>query len=335
MNVLVTGGTGYIGSHTTVELLNAEHNVVIVDNLVNSSASVIEAITKITSKTPLFIEGDIRDTELLDQIFTQHHFDVVFHFAGLKAVGEAEKNPLIYFDNNVTGSITLFRTMLAHQVKKIVFSSSATIYGDPGLDRYDESMKPEPINVYGRTKWMIEQILQDIVTADPDWKVAILRYFNPVGAHPSGLIGENPKGVPNNLMPYLLKVAIQEYPSLNVFGDDYPTPDGTGMRDYIHVVDLAKGHIKSLDYINKKEASITVNLGTGVAYSVLDLVASFEKVTGIKIPYQFAPRRKGDLAKYYADPSMAKEKLGWEAQYNLDYMCEDAWRWQTQSKNIK
>lgn len=335
--ILVTGGTGYIGSHAVIQLLAAGYQVVILDNLANSKASVVQRIQQISAKPVKFVQGDIRDKALLAKIFQQQQIFAVFHFAGLKAVAEAEQEPQLYYDNNVLGSLNLFSTMREYQVNHLIFSSSATVYGMTSAKQYDETMPLQPCNVYGRTKYFIEQILQDICTSDPAFKVAILRYFNPAGAHISGLIGEDPMGLPNNLMPYLAKVASGDLPHLNIYGNDYPTPDGTGKRDYIHVEDLVRGHLLSLDYLVREQNNITVNLGTGRAYSVLELLQAFEKACQRTIPYQFVARRSGDLAEYYANPNLALQQLNWQPQFDVERMCVDMWRWQTfsQANNTK
>jgi UDP-glucose 4-epimerase len=326
--ILVTGGLGYIGSHTAVELIDRGFDVVILDNLSNSSESVLGGIEKITGKKPKTYIGDIRDREMLQTIFKAHHIDSVMHFAGLKAVGEGEEKPLLYFDNNVTGSITLFDEMMKAEVKRVIFSSSATVYGEASSVKYHEGMPLNPINVYGKTKFMVEEVLREMKRAHTEIRIAILRYFNPVGAHPSGLIGENPHGTPNNLMPYVAEVAMKKREKLFIFGDDYPTPDGTGLRDYIHVKDLALGHVSALDALEINTDIITVNLGTGKPYSVLDIVHAFEEASGQRIPYEIVARREGDLAEYYADPTLAEKILGWKAKLDLTIMCEDVWRWQ-------
>jgi UDP-glucose 4-epimerase len=328
--ILVTGGTGYIGSHTAVSLLENNYKVIILDNLCNSKISTLARIGKISSKTPDFYQGDIRDTALLAYIFKNHPISGVIHFAGLKAVGESQKEPLKYYENNVAGSITLLNEMLKANVKTFVFSSSATVYGKPGSTQYEEGMSTIPINVYGRSKFIVEEVLRDCAQANSDFNVACLRYFNPVGAHQSGLIGENPVGIPNNLMPYVGQIALGKLPMLKVFGNDYPTPDGTGLRDYIHVDDLAKGHVLALRYLEKNSGALTVNLGTGKPYSVLEMIAAFEKVSGKKIPYEFVDRRSGDLAEYYANPSLAKKSLCWQAEHGIERMCEDTWRFYQQ-----
>lgn len=331
--ILVTGGTGYIGSHTVVQLLNAGNKVVILDNLCNSNQGVLQRIENLTHKRPDFVEGDIRDRATLKRLFAQFSCDAVIHFAGLKAVGESEANPLKYFDNNVSGSITLFEEMLEANVHKLIFSSSATVYGNPGVVCYSESTPLKPINVYGQTKLMVEDILRALKKSNPEFQIALLRYFNPVGAHESGEMGEDPFGVPNNLMPFISQVAIGTRPQLKVYGNDYPTPDGTGLRDYIHVEDLAAGHLAALDHLSPNNSLITVNLGTGRPYSVLEVIKSFEKASGKQIPYEIVDRRPGDLAEYYADPSFAKQTLGWEAKLDLDRMCADSWRWQKNNPN--
>ncbi|QWE14804.1 UDP-glucose 4-epimerase GalE [Polynucleobacter sp. AP-Sving-400A-A2] len=328
--ILVTGGAGYIGSHTVVALQESGHRVVILDNLCNSKAITLNSIEKISAQAPTFYQGDIRDRALLRNIFANHPIDGVIHFAGLKAVGESQNEPLKYYDNNVTGSITLLEEMIQAKVDTFVFSSSATVYGEPGTTQYQEGMPTAPINVYGRTKLMVEEILRDSAKANPGLRVACLRYFNPVGAHLSGLIGENPVGTPNNLMPYIGQIALGILPKLKVFGNDYPTPDGTGLRDYIHVDDLAQGHLLALQYLEDHPGALTVNLGTGKPYSVLEMIATFEKVSGKKIPYDLVERRSGDLAEYYANSDPAKTVLGWEAKYGIERMCEDTWRFYKQ-----
>ena len=326
--ILVTGGAGYIGSHTVVQLIAAGHDLLILDNFSNSSPKVLDRIFTISGSRPQVIEGDIRDPVLLKRIFSEYPIDAVIHFAGLKAVGESVAQPIRYFDNNVVGSLRLFEAMAEANVKTLVFSSSATVYGDPHTVPICESFPLQATNPYGRTKLHIEEMLRDISRADPAWRIALLRYFNPVGAHPSGLIGEDPQGIPNNLMPYVAQVAVGRRAELGVFGNDYPTPDGTGVRDYIHVVDLARGHLAALDALEKAEALITVNLGTGRGYSVLDVVSAFERASGKPVPYQILPRRAGDVASCFADPALAFESLGWSAEFDLDDMCRDSWRWQ-------
>jgi UDP-glucose 4-epimerase len=326
--VLVTGGTGYIGSHTVIQLVNAGFEVAILDNLSNSSKGVVVRIEELSGRSLDFIEGDVRDHELLRNIFAQYTFDSVIHFAGLKAVGESQEQPLKYYDNNVTGSIVLLEEMMRAGVYKLIFSSSATVYGDPGYVCYSETTPLAPINVYGRTKLMVEDILRDLKRANPEWQISLLRYFNPVGAHESGRIGENPFGVPNNLMPFISQVAVGRRPKLMVYGNDYATLDGTGLRDYIHVEDLAAGHVAALHALSEANSFITVNLGTGKPYSVLEMISAFERASGVKIPYEIVDRRAGDLSEYYADAHLAKQTLGWEAKLGIDRMCVDTWRWQ-------
>lgn len=329
--ILVTGGAGYIGSHTCVELLQAGYEVTVLDNLCNSKAMVVNRIEQICGRRPTFVEGDVRDAAQLDALFAGTRFSAVIHFAGLKAVGESQTIPLAYYDNNIAGSICLFQAMRRHRVKTLIFSSSATVYGDPESVPIRESFPLAVTNPYGRSKLMIEEILADLSAAEPDWNIARLRYFNPVGAHPSGLIGEDPNDIPNNLMPYVAQVAAGRLATLSVFGNDYPTPDGTGVRDYIHVVDLARGHLAALDYYRRAQGMITVNLGTGRGYSVLEMVAAFEKASGRTIAYRIAPRRAGDVASCYADPALAASLLGWHADLGVDAMCADAWRWQSRN----
>ncbi len=332
-SILVTGAAGFIGSHTCVELLEAGYKIVALDNLHNSSETALQRVKEITGKDFPFVKGDIRDQQILNQLFTDYQIDGVIHFAGLKAVGESVENPLLYYENNVQGSIVLIKAMQRHNVKKIVFSSSATVYGIPKVVPIDETFPLSAINPYGQTKLMVEQILQDVGLADPEWRVALLRYFNPIGAHESGKIGENPSGIPNNLMPYITQVAVGKREVLSVFGDDYDTPDGTGVRDYIHVVDLAKGHLSALEYLSDHTGVEAFNLGTGNGYSVLELVHAFEKVSGKKVPYQITERRAGDSAICYADTTKAEQNLHWKAQYDIERMCEDAWRWQSNNPN--
>ena len=332
MNVLVTGGAGYIGSHTCVELLQRDMGVVVVDNLVNSSPRAIERVEQITGKHVDFYVKDVRDREAMNAIFDKHQIDCVIHFAGLKAVGESVAMPLEYYDNNLFSTVTLCEVMRDHGVKNIVFSSSATVYsGDNEMPLREASRTGMCTNPYGWTKYMSEQILRDTANSDNDWAIVLLRYFNPIGAHSSGLIGEDPRGIPNNLMPFISQVAIGRREYLNVFGDDYDTPDGTGVRDYIHVVDLARGHVAAINYMQQHKGESVFNLGTGNGYSVLDMVHAFEKVTGKKVPYRIAPRRPGDLATVYASPDKSAELLGWKAEYGLEDMCRDTWAWQ--SKN--
>ena len=331
--ILVTGGAGYIGSHTVVKLLVRGYGVVIVDNLGNSKVNVIHQIESITGRKLFFYEGDVRDRALLVDIFKSHSIDGVIHFAGLKAVAESQAKPLLYYDNNVAGSIALLEEALKANVHTVVFSSSATVYGEPGITQYDETLPTKPINVYGRSKLMVENLLTDLVNANPALRVACLRYFNPVGAHTSGLIGEDPLGIPNNLMPYLGQVALGKLPNLKVYGNDYPTPDGTGLRDYIHVEDLAEGHCLALRYLDTRPGILTVNLGTERPHSVLEVIAAFERASGITVPYEFVGRRSGDLAEYFANAQLAKRTLGWVAQYNLDRMCTDTWRFYQRSRD--
>lgn len=332
MKILVTGGAGYIGSHTCVELLNEGYEVVILDNLYNSSYKAVERIQKITGKSVVFYETDILDKEGIEKIFTEEKIDAVIHFAGLKAVGESVYKPLEYYHNNITGTLNLCDVMRNHGVKNIIFSSSATVYGDPAqIPITEECPKGMPTNPYGWTKWMLEQILTDLHTADQTWNVILLRYFNPIGAHKSGMIGEDPKGIPNNLLPYVAQVAIGKLQCVGVFGNDYDTPDGTGVRDYIHVVDLAKGHVKAIAKLADEEGVSVYNLGTGKGYSVLDVIKAFEKACGHEIPYEIKPRRAGDIATCYSKCDKAKEELGWEAAYGIEEMCMDSWNWQ--SKN--
>ena len=333
MTILVTGGTGYIGSHTVVQLLEAGHHVLVLDNLCNSKAQVIDRISQITGNPPQFIEGDVRNRKLLKQLFADHAIETVLHFAGLKAVGESVQKPLMYYENNVSGSVVLLEEMAAAQVKSIVFSSSATVYGEPQFLPYTESHPLKPINVYGHSKLMVEQVLQDLALSDPAWRVALLRYFNPVGAHHSGLIGEDPAGIPNNLMPFVAQVAVGKRAQLSVYGNDYDTKDGTGVRDYIHVDDLASGHLAALEYLKKNAGVLKVNLGTGQGTSVFELIHAFEKAANQKIPYEVVARREGDLSEYYADAKYSKMVLGWQAQYDIDRMCVDTWRWQSQNPN--
>lgn len=333
MTILVTGGAGFIASHTNVELLNAGYEVVVVDNLVNSSRKSLERVEKITGKHITFYEKDIREEEAMEEIFSKEKIDAVIHFAALKAVGESCEKPLEYFDNNLTGTIVLLKLMKKHHVKNIVFSSSATVYGAPKTVPIQEDFPLSVSNPYGRTKVMIEDMLRDIYQADSSWNIALLRYFNPIGAHESGEIGENPNGIPNNLFPYIAKVADGKLECVNVFGNDYNTPDGTGVRDYIHVVDLAVGHIKALEKLQTNPGLVTYNLGTGVGYSVLDLIHNFEKACGKKIPYRITDRRPGDIAICYADPSKAKRELGWEAERDIEQMCRDGWNWQKRNPN--
>lgn len=332
MRILVTGGAGYIGSHTVVELLNAGHEVVIVDNLYNSSEKAVDRIQELTQKTVAFYQTDICDLEGLNKVFDAQQIDAVIHFAGLKAVGESVRKPVEYYNNNIAGTLNLIEAMRSHNVKNIIFSSSATVYGDPAeIPITEKCPKGTCTNPYGWTKWMIEQILTDVHTADPEWIVILLRYFNPIGAHESGRIGEDPKGIPNNLLPYVAQVAVGKLKEVGVFGNDYPTPDGTGVRDYIHVVDLANGHVAALEQIKKNAGLKVYNLGTGKGSSVLDVIHAFEKACGHEIPYSIKPRREGDIATCYAKCDLAKEELGWEAKYNIDDMCASSWKWQSEN----
>jgi UDP-glucose 4-epimerase len=327
--ILITGGTGYIGSHTAVELIQAGFDVLIVDNFCNSKASVLDRIERIVGRRPGFVEADVRDREAMRALFANHHFNAVIHFAGLKAVGESVGQPLRYYDNNIHGSLVLFEAMAEAGVKTLVFSSSATVYGDPHAVPIDEDFPLSATNPYGRSKLIVEEILGDVAHADTSWHIALLRYFNPVGAHESGLIGEDPNGIPNNLMPYISKVAAGTLPELSVFGSDYPTHDGTGVRDYIHVVDLARGHLAALRKLQASSGLFTVNLGTGQGYSVLDVIRAFETASGQKVPYRIVARRPGDISECYANPARAKLLLDWQAQYGIEDMCRDAWRWQS------
>ena len=335
MKVLVTGGTGYIGSHTCVELIEAGHDPIVTDNLCNSNPESLNRVKMITGKELPFYEGDVRDEDLLHKIFADHpDIECVIHFAGLKAVGESVSKPLQYYENNLGSTMTLCRVMAEHGVKRIVFSSSATVYsGDNEMPLRETSKTGNCTNPYGWTKYMCEQILRDLTVADPEWSVVNLRYFNPVGAHASGLIGEHPNGIPNNLMPFISQTAIGKRPHLNVFGDDYPTHDGTGVRDYIHVVDLAKGHVAAVNYAMENTGEGLFNLGTGTGYSVLDMVKAFETANNIPVPYVIAPRRPGDLATCYADPSKSREVLGWTATKDQTDMCRDTWNWQSKNPN--
>ncbi|MBQ5716245.1 MAG: UDP-glucose 4-epimerase GalE [Clostridia bacterium] len=333
MSILVTGGAGYIGSHACVELLNAGCEVVVVDNLYNSKEESLNRVQKITGKTLKFYECDIRDAEGLEKVFTENKIECVIHFAGLKAVGESCKIPLEYYDNNIGGTVILCQVMAKMGVKKLVFSSSATVYGDSPIPYREDMHVGHCTNPYGRTKYMIEEILRDLYASDNEWSIALLRYFNPIGAHESGLIGEDPNGIPNNLLPYISQVAIGKLACLSVFGDDYNTPDGTGVRDYIHVTDLAIGHVKAVKYLESRTGIDAINLGAGRGYSVLELVKAFEKACGHEIAYKIAPRRPGDLDVSYADPQKAKDLLGFETQLDVDKMCEDTWRWQSNNPN--
>ena len=332
MRILVTGGAGYIGSHTCVELLNEGHEVIVMDNLSNSSSKALDRIEEITGKPVIFYKADMLDRVAVRGIFEKESIDAVIHFAGLKAVGESVSKPIEYYTNNISGTLILCDEMRRHGVKDIIFSSSATVYGSPAEIPISENCpKGNPTNPYGQTKSMLEQILTDIHTSDPEWNVILLRYFNPIGAHKSGLIGEDPKGIPNNLLPYIARVAIGRLPEINVFGDDYDTPDGTGVRDYIHVVDLARGHVKALAKLADKEGVSIYNLGTGRGYSVLEVIHAYEKACGKKLPYTIRPRRPGDIATCYSTSEKARKELGWTAEYGIDEMCADSWNWQ--SKN--
>lgn len=327
--ILVTGGAGYIGSHTVVELMSRGESVLILDNLCNSSPKVLDRIEAICGRRPEFVQGDIRDKALLARVFAGYGIASVVHFAGLKAVGESVAQPLMYYENNVYGSLTLLQAMAEAGVKQFVFSSSATVYGDPHDPRIVEDFPLQPANPYGRSKLMVEEMLRDLAASDPAWRIAILRYFNPVGAHASGLIGENPSGIPNNLMPFIAQVAVGRRAELSIFGSDYPTPDGTGVRDYIHVVDLALGHLAALDLLARQEGVTTVNLGTGRGFSVLEMVNAFARACGKPVPYKLVDRRPGDVPAYWADPLLAERLLGWKAARGIDAMCADVWRWQS------
>ena len=334
MKILVTGGTGYIGSHTVVELLKEGHEVTILDNLSNSDKRVVDRIEAIAKIRPGFVEADIRDKEALDKVFSETAYDAVIHFAGLKAVGESVQKPLMYYENNIGGTLNLLKSMGENGCKNIIFSSSATVYGTPAfVPITEECPKGTCTNPYGWTKSMIEQIMTDVHTADNEWNVVLLRYFNPIGAHESGTMGDNPNGIPNNLMPYVTQVAVGRLKELGVFGNDYNTHDGTGVRDYIHVVDLAVGHVKALSKLVPGSGLSIYNLGTGQGYSVLDIVKNFEEATGVKIPYAIKPRRAGDIDECYADPTKAKKELGWEAKRGIKEMCADSWRWQKNNPN--
>jgi len=333
MSVLVTGGAGYIGSHTVVELLNAGYDVIIADNFCNSHPEVLNRIAALTGKQPVFYEADVRDASVLNNIFSQHRIESVIHFAGLKAVGESTRLPLKYYQNNIAATLTLCEVMQQHNVFDLVFSSSATVYGDPHAVPINENFPLSATNPYGRSKLMVEEILRDVAKAEPRWGIVLLRYFNPVGAHASGTMGEDPNGIPNNLLPFISQVAIGRLPQLSVFGNDYPTPDGTGVRDYIHVVDLAIGHIKAIERIKRERGVLTYNLGTGQGYSVLEMIRAFEKVSGKQIAYQIVDRRPGDIAECWADPAYAANDLGWKAERGLQDMMQDTWRWQSNNPN--
>lgn len=334
MAILVTGGAGFIGSHTCVELLNNGKEVVVLDNLCNANRKSLERVREITGKELKFYQGDIRDREILKKIFHENSIESVIHFAGLKAVGESVHLPVEYYDNNINGTLTLVDEMRNAGVKNIIFSSSATVYGNPAqIPITEECPKGTCTNPYGWTKWMIEQILTDLHTADEEWNVVLLRYFNPIGAHPTGLMGENPSGIPNNLMPYITQVAIGKLDHLNIFGNDYDTPDGTCVRDYIHVMDLASGHVAALKKLEPGSGVSIYNLGTGIGYSVLDIVNNFEKANDLKIPYEFAPRREGDVPQCYSNAKKAERELGWKAKYGILEMCRDSWNWQKKNPN--
>ncbi|MBU3004200.1 UDP-glucose 4-epimerase GalE [Paraglaciecola arctica] len=332
--ILVTGGAGYIGSHTVLQLLEAGNQVIVLDNLCNSSQESLNRVEKLTGKSTIFVQGDIRDHTILELLFSKHKIDAVIHFAGLKAVGESVEKPLNYYNNNVYGTLTLCEAMKKYGVKNLVFSSSATVYGDPvELPLREDMPTGQPTNPYGMSKLMVELVLGDLYKSDNDWNIALLRYFNPAGAHPSGLIGEDPNGIPNNLTPYITQVATGKRKQLSIYGNDYDTPDGTGVRDYIHVEDLAAGHLKALEKLYTAPGIVTYNLGTGQGYSVLDMVKEFEKQSGKTVPYQFVPRREGDVASCYADPKTASEALGWTATRGLAEMCRDSWNWQANNPN--
>lgn len=334
MNILLTGGAGYIGSHTIIELDKVGHSVVVVDNLVNSNPESLRRVAKIIGKEIPFYEVDVRDKEALSKVFDENKFDAVIHFAGLKAVGESVSKPLEYYHNNMTGTFILLDVMRQHDCKNIIFSSSATVYGDPAIIPItEECPKGHCTNPYGQTKSMLEEVLMDVQKADPEWNVVLLRYFNPIGAHQSGMIGENPNGIPNNLMPYITQTAVGIRKELGIFGNDYDTPDGTGVRDYIHVCDLASGHVAALKAIERKYGLGIYNLGTGHGYSVLDVVNAFMNVNGVNVPYSIKPRRPGDIATCYCNPAKAKAELGWEAQYGIEEMCRDSWNWQKNNPN--
>jgi len=333
MKILVTGGAGYIGSHTVILLIEAGYEIVIFDNFCNASKEAIKRVEKIVSKEVTTLEGDVRSRDDLHKVFNEHKIDAVIHFAGLKAVGESVEKPLKYYDNNVNGTAVLCEVMAEHNCKSIVFSSSATVYGDPHTTPIDESFPLSATNPYGRSKLFVEEILRDLYISDNSWKIVLLRYFNPVGAHESGTIGEDPNGIPNNLMPFIAQTAVGKREYLSIFGDDYNTHDGTGVRDYIHVMDLADGHVKAIDKIKDFTEVMTINLGTGKGYSVLDMLKAFEEASGKTVPYKIAPRRAGDIAKCFANPSYAKEILGWEAKKGIEEMCEDSWRWQSNNPN--
>lgn len=333
MAILVTGGAGYIGSHTVLELLELGNEVIVVDNLSNSSKESLNRVESITGKSPIFYEQDLLDKVALEKVFSSHNIDSVIHFAGYKAVGESVQKPMMYYQNNLDSTLILCEVMKKFDVKNLVFSSSATVYGDPESVPITEESSLSATNPYGRTKLFIEYILKDLYTSDDSWNIALLRYFNPVGAHKSGLIGEDPNDIPNNLMPYVSQVAVGKLKQLSVFGDDYPTPDGTGVRDYIHVVDLALGHLKAIDKLRSAPGLVIYNLGTGKGTSVLDMIKAFENASGKKVEYKIGPRRSGDIATCYADPARAEKELGWKAERGIEEMCVDAWKWQSENPN--
>jgi len=332
-HLLVTGGAGFVGSHTCVELLNTGHSIVVLDNLSNSSTKSLDAVRRITNRPLDFVEGDLRDAACLDRLFAVNCFDAVIHFGGLKAVGESVAKPLLYYENNVMGTVHLINAMKAHSVKTLVFSSSATVYGNPARVPATEDLPTSATNPYGRSKLVIEEMLRDVYASDPEWRISLLRYFNPVGAHASGELGEDPRGTPNNLLPYIAQVAVGHLPHLRVFGNDYATPDGTGVRDYIHVVDLARGHIAALKFLSDRPKLAVHNLGTGRGSSVLEALRAFEEASGRAIPFRVVERRPGDIAECYADTTKAHRELGWSAEYDLDDMCRDAWKWQSRHPN--
>lgn len=332
-HLLVTGGAGFVGSHTCVELLNTGHSILVLDNLSNSSTKSLDAVRRITNRSLDFVEGDLRDAGCLDRLFAENRFDAVIHFGGLKAVGESVAKPLLYYENNVMGTVHLINAMKAHSVKTLVFSSSATVYGNPAKVPATEDLPTSATNPYGRSKLVIEEMLRDVYTSDPEWRISLLRYFNPVGAHASGELGEDPRGTPNNLLPYIAQVAVGQLPHLRVFGNDYATPDGTGIRDYIHVVDLARGHIAALRFLADRPRLAVHNLGTGRGSSVLEALHAFEEASGRTIPFRVVERRPGDIAECYADTTKAHRELGWTAEYDLNDMCRDAWKWQSRHPN--
>ena len=332
-HLLVTGGAGFVGSHTCVELLNTGHSIVVLDNLSNSSTKSLDAVRRITNRPLDFVEGDLRDAACLDRLFAANCFDAVIHFGGLKAVGESVAKPLLYYENNVMGTVHLINAMKAHSVKTLVFSSSATVYGNPARVPATEDLPTSATNPYGRSKLVIEEMLRDVYASDPEWRISLLRYFNPVGAHASGELGEDPRGTPNNLLPYIAQVAVGHLPHLRVFGNDYATPDGTGVRDYIHVVDLARGHIAALKFLSDRPKLAVHNLGTGRGSSVLEALRAFEEASGRAIPFRVVERRPGDIAECYADTTKAHRELGWSAEYDLNDMCRDAWKWQSRHPN--